>query len=230
MAFGKKILLLVVLLFFVFAFFLSTINIFQKDLNFNTDIARTFLLVENMVDTGHLTLIGPRAGGISGMFFGPAILYLYAPFYILGGGNPIVIAYFWIFLNFFSLYSVFFVSDKIFGRKLAIFASLIYAFFSVPFSSGVTASFGSVLLSPWLLYFMYLFLKSRRLLHITIALLINGFIYQFQPAAGMITLAVTFAITIYIFLREKKYTFFFSYLVLLIPFSTFIVLGLDITF
>ncbi|MDQ5901117.1 MAG: hypothetical protein QG600_695 [Patescibacteria group bacterium] len=189
---------------------------------FHTDIARDFLLIEDIIATKNPTLIGPKAGGIPGMFFGPVWLYIHIPLFLIGSGNPIVIAYFWVFLVLLSVVSVYFITSKIFNKTSAVIASLIYSFFAVTFSTGFTQSFGSVLITPWLVYFMFRYFEKVKTQSLVIALLINGFIYQLQPAVGMITLPVTLFLSLGFILKKKRYKDLWSYFILLIPFSTYI--------
>ncbi len=57
--------------------------VIHGDIYFHTDIARDFLLLEDMVKNKPITLIGPRSGGISGVFHGTLWLYLNLPILIL---------------------------------------------------------------------------------------------------------------------------------------------------
>ena len=226
MSVNSRYLLIPVIFLLVFAIFLISQHTFQGDLMFHTDIARDFLLIEDIIKTKNPTLIGPKAGGISGMFFGPVWLYAHIPLFLLGGGDPVVISYFWVFLVLLSIAGIAFVAYKIFGKVSAIVAALIYAFFAVTFSAGFTQSFGAVLLSPWLLYCMYLYLEKKKAVYLVIALLINGFIYQLQPAVGMITLTATGAVSLVTIAVRREYRHALAYFALLIPFSTYILFEL----
>lgn len=224
LSFASRIALrLLVIILFCYSLLLLSSHLFGKDLMFHTDIARDMLLIEDVVINRDLTLIGPKAGGISGMFFGPIWIYMNLPFYLLGGGDPIILSYFWFVLVIFSIWSVYYIGKQVFNSSVGIICSLLFAFASVLFVSGFTQSFGSVLLSPWLLYVMYLYLKNPKLRYSSVALLINGFIYQFQPAVGMITLPVTCIIILYTILSRKRYIQLWGFLTLFIPFNTLII-------
>lgn len=222
----RKLLGLFLIILFGYGLYLVAQHLLATDLTFHTDIARDFLLMEDIIKTKDPTLIGPKAGGIPGMFFGPVWLYMLIPFMIVGSGNPLVIGYFWFALILFSILSVFFIAKKIFGRTSAIIAALLYTFCSVSFAGGFTQSFGSVILSPWLLYTMYLYWKQKQSRHLLVALLIDGFIYQCQPAVGMITLFVTIAFSLFLIIKRKRHKDLLSYFILLIPFSTYILFEL----
>ncbi|MBI3380287.1 hypothetical protein HY029_06055 [Candidatus Gottesmanbacteria bacterium] len=111
----KKIVLFIVF----FNLFLASWYFIQGDLNFNTDIARDFLLLEDLKQK-KVVLIGARAGP-AGFFHGPAWMYLNLPIYILGNGNPVVVGWFWIALTIGFLFYSFKIAKKIFDEKLLTF-------------------------------------------------------------------------------------------------------------
>ena len=201
---------------FILAALLISHHIFLNDMFFDSDIGRDFLLIDDVVSNRNITLIGPRADGISGMFFGPHWIYLNIPFYLIGNGNPVVVAFSWVLLILFSIISTYYVANKLFGKTSGLIAAMIYAFFIVPFSTGITQSFFAVLISPWIVYFLALFIKNKKPLYLGISLFLSGTLYQFQPAFGMITIPFTVLITFYEIVKIKKYKYlllyiFFSY-------------------
>src|SRR5579863_1751233 len=96
----------------LYGIYLFSLHLFLGDLLFHTDIARDFLLIQDIAVNHKLTLIGPRAGGIPGTFFGPIWLYLNLPVFLLGNGNPIIIGYFWLLLFFVGIGTVYYVGYK----------------------------------------------------------------------------------------------------------------------
>jgi hypothetical protein len=62
--------------------------VINGDILFYSDIARDFLLMEDILYNKPIALIGPRSGAISGVFHGPLWFYLNLPAFILGKGNP----------------------------------------------------------------------------------------------------------------------------------------------
>src|SRR5690348_11838684 len=107
--------------FFIFAFciYLYSYHLLHHDLLFHTDIARDFLLTDEIATTHKFTLIGPHAGGIPGVFFGPIWLYLNLPIFLIAHGNPIIVGYFWVSIMLIALGSVFFVARKVFNTTIA---------------------------------------------------------------------------------------------------------------
>ena len=64
-------------------------------INFHVDVARDFLVIRDIVQNHKITLIGPRSGGIPGVFHGPLWLYLNIPSYLVGHGDPVIVGYGW---------------------------------------------------------------------------------------------------------------------------------------
>lgn len=218
----KKIIFILFSSLFLLSLFLLSQHLFQGDLFFDSDIGRDFLLFEDVLYNKPLTLIGPRADGISGMFFGPYWIYMNLPVFILSGGNPIAVGFSWFILMLISIGSVYYVSKKIFNLTAALATSLIYSFALVPFSSGFTQSFMAVILAPWLIYSLSLYMKKPKPLFLATTLFIVGVIYQFQPAFGMISIPATVGITLFYIIKNRKYKHIFYFIFLFLPFAAFI--------
>src|ERR1700733_1388991 len=93
-----KYLFIVFIACIAYGIFLFSLHLLNGDLLFHTDIARDFLLIQDIVVNHKLALIGPRAGGIPGTYFGPIWIYLTIPAFFIGNGDPLVVGYFWLFL------------------------------------------------------------------------------------------------------------------------------------
>jgi hypothetical protein len=223
----EKIILTTILLIIiaVSVYFASWFAI-HNDIIFHTDIARDFLLLEEVVKVKPITLIGPRSGGIPGVFHGPLWTYLNLPAFILGGGNPAIVGWFWVLLfvaNFIVIYKV---GSKIFNQEVGLFAAAltsIISAFSVP---GFFNPFGAVLLFPLFFYFYYRFFKDGKFKDLTISILILGLVIQFQMAFGVPILVLAILSTIFWIIKQRKPLFILSFLILLVPLSTFILFDL----
>lgn len=218
----KIICSLIILISLVFASWFAI----HGDIVFHTDIARDFLLMEDVVRNKPITLIGPRSGGIPGVFHGPAWTYLNIPAFILGNGNPAVVGWFWVLLfavNVFIVYKVGskMISDNV-GWIAATIASVISAF-SVP---GYFNPFGAVIFSPLFVYFLFKYIKESKIKDLLFSLLCLGMIIQFQMAFGVPMLVLFIPLLFLIIIRNKKFLHIFSLIILLIPLSTFILFDL----
>ncbi|MFA5584760.1 MAG: hypothetical protein WDA09_11150, partial [Bacteriovoracaceae bacterium] len=74
--------------------YLLTSHLRHGDLLVHADVGRDLLVLEELVQTRQPTLIGPRAG-IAGVFHGPLWYYLNLPVFVLVGGNPVLMGWYW---------------------------------------------------------------------------------------------------------------------------------------
>lgn len=213
----------------VIAYFLIITNIFlsawyviNKDIYFHTDIARDFLLIEDIVETHRPTLIGPRSGGIPGVFHGPLWLYLNLPAFLLGNGSPVGIGWFWIFLSVINLIIVFIIAKKIFNERTAILSLLLFSTAIITATSGLFNPFGAVMLSPLFLYFFWRYTVTLKVKSLIISLFILGLMVQFQIAFGLPLILLIIAYLIPFLHKRKRLANLIFLTVLLIPLSSFI--------
>lgn len=198
----------------------------KKNITFHTDIARDFSLLEDIIKSRRPTLIGPRAGGISGVFHGPLWLYLNLPPFILGDGNPVIVGYFWIVLAIFAVFLLFISSKKIFNKKTAFFASALYSSVVTRHIPSLFNSFGALIFTPLFFLFFYEYVKTKKTRFLYLCLFFLGVLVQFQVGYGGVLLLLTFIYFSFKFLKERNYFNFSSFFVLVIPLSTFILFEL----
>lgn len=221
--FKLKYLLLLLILFNIL---LSSRWIINGNLFFHTDIARDFLLMEDIVDRKHLTLIGPRSGAIPGLFHGPAWLYLNLPAYIIGNGNPVFVGYFWVVLYILSISVIYFIGKKMFDEEVGILSALLLSSVTILQVRSLFNPYGALLLSPIFLYFFHNYLQNNSVKTLIFSFLILGFIIQFQMAFGIPILFLTFIYLIYYLLKKKNFSHLVSLFILLIPLSSFLLFDL----
>ena len=187
----------------------------QGNVDFHTDIARDFLLLEDVYYNHNITLIGPRSGGIPGVFHGPLWLYLNLPAYIIGGGNPVVVGWFWLMIFILSIGVVYYVGKKMFDKTTAVFGSLLFASST---GASVYAFFnpaGAVLLAPLFMYLLWLYIQKLNPYVLAATVFVLGCIIQFQMAFGVPLLVVVTPILLYQIVRHVKTKKTFHFIVLL---------------
>ncbi len=174
---------------------LSNIQLLKfHNFNFHTDIARDFFLIKDIVDNKQPSLLGARVGEISGLFHGPAWLYLNLPVFILSKGNPIAQNYFFLGLTIISEIILFFITKKIFNFKIAVVALLIYTIKLNDWFGNYFHPFGAILFSPLFYYFFYQINSKKTAKTNFLALgLTGGILAQFQLGFGlpMVIVALT---------------------------------------
>jgi 4-amino-4-deoxy-L-arabinose transferase-like glycosyltransferase len=96
-------------------------------LRFYYDQGRDALVIWKLWHEGRPFLIGPVTG-LQGIFLGPFYYYLIAPFYLIGGGNPVYPAVFLSFLSMLAVLMLFVLGKEMHSRATGIFAAAIGAF------------------------------------------------------------------------------------------------------
>lgn len=90
-------------------------------LGFYYDQGRDAMIIWRLWHEGKLFLLGPVTG-LEGIFLGPMYYYIIAPFYLISGGNPVLPAYFVMFLAFSSLIFVYYLGWKMHSRAAGMIA------------------------------------------------------------------------------------------------------------
>jgi len=213
----------------IIVFILIIINILfasrwaiDGNLFFHTDIARDFLLIEDIVSNKHVTLIGPRSGAIPGVFHGPLWLYLNVPAYILGNGNPAFVAWFWVSLYIFSLYLIYYVGRRMFDEKTGLLSALLLSSVTVLQVRSLFNPYGALILVPLFFLTFTNYFQSKSIKILALSFFTLGLIIQFQMAYGVPILFISLLYLGWFLIKSKKITHIFASCVLLIPLSTFV--------
>lgn len=110
----------------IVAFFLRIYRVSDL-MGFYYDQGRDALVMWRLWNEGKFFLIGPITG-LTGIFLGPFYYYLIAPFYFLGGGNPIYPAVFLSFLSVIALVVVYYLGKEMHSRVAGFLAVLLGSF------------------------------------------------------------------------------------------------------
>lgn len=210
----------------VFNLLLSSWFVLHGDIMFHTDIARDFLVMNEIVTTHKPTLIGPRAGGMPGVFHGPLWFYVNLPAFMVGNGNPIVVGAFWVFLAALSVTIVYYTGKKLFNHRIGTIAALIYSSFVITYTGAMFNSFGAVMLFPLFFFLMRRYEQTIRVVYLCASLFTLGLVIQFQVGFGPTILILTVLYTLFLTIKKKKIFHLLAFAVLAIPLSSFIVFEL----
>jgi len=182
----KKVDLILLLLILILAFLLGSRMILAGDFFYLFDQARDYLIVKNIVDTKDITLIGTHSG-LGGFFHGPLWLYMLVPVYLLGHGNPLAFAYFYIFLQLVTVLAAFLFGSKLYGVKGGVLISLLFALSPVTWSTvSNTIGVNTVpLVFLGLLYFLIKFIRGHQGSFIYVAFF-TGLSLQFETALPLV--------------------------------------------
>lgn len=195
------------------------------ELIIQTDIARDFLLLEEIVQKRIPPLIGAHSG-ISGIFHGPLWFYINVPFFILGRGNPAVVGFFWVLLYAVSLLILFYTGKKSFNFEIALLSTVLYAMISVQEVNNLSNPYGALILFPLFFYLFYCYTKSLKFAYLLLAIFILGLIIQFQMAFGLPILVLTLILLTVFLVKKRRLIHFTSLLVIILTQSTSILFEL----
>lgn len=203
---------------------------FPGNIYFGFDQARDAFISQEILH-GHLKLVGPTTS-IPGLFHGPLFYYLWAPFYLLGHGNPVFVAAFLRMANALGVFIVFFLGSVLFNKRVGILSSLLFA---ISFEqTQYSLDFGNPSLSVLTVLLFYLglalliFKKDNR--GLILASICLGLSIQFE--FGLIYLIGSLLILI-LFFRQIKWdikTLIFSAVGFLVSIATFIISTLKFHF
>jgi len=207
---------LLVLIILLLAFILRTYRI-EALLDFHYDQGRDAKIIWDMWHSGKFFLIGPTTG-LEGIFLGPFYYYLIAPFYLMGGGNPVIPSLFLSFLVTLSLYVLYLVGTEI-GGKVTGFVALVVATFSnhLIFSGRWLSNPTPIYLtSISIFYLMILVIKKPKSYYWYLIYLFVGLSLQFELASAVFYLPILLIFTVWQRNKINLKTFLISGFLLLL--------------
>jgi hypothetical protein len=205
--------------------FFASWCILHGTIHFQGDLARDFLLFEEIAVTRKPVLIGPRTSML-GVFHGPAWLYLNLPVFMLSGGNPVASGWFWVAFLVAGVWVFHFVAKKLLPKNAALPATALYALSIASSAPYLYNPYGAVFIAPLLFYFFILYKRSHSFLHLIICLFLAGLTFQFEMVWGVPALFVIVTSAFLSIFKRKQFAHLFAFFILLIPFSTFILFDL----
>lgn len=113
-------------------------------------------IVKDIYVNGHIRLIG-QLTSIEGVFIGPIFYYLLVPFFVLTDMNPIGATIPATLIGLITIYSIYYVFGKFFGKSTGLIGATIYAS-TLPlvfFDRWVVPTQPTVLWSVWFLYCLF---------------------------------------------------------------------------
>ncbi len=201
---------------------LSTSWLWYQNIYFHTDIARDFLILEDIYFGHHISLLGPRAGGIEGVFHGPLWFYLNLPAYIAGKGNPVYVGWFWIMLLIILIVMVYVIGKKIMNNEIGLLASALLSVALIDITKMLLNPFGAIIVSPLIFYYFYRYVQEDKARDLMWFVLWTGIAIQFEMAFGIPIFILGFLYTLVLVYKTRKWNHIAGYLVILLPLSTFI--------
>jgi len=186
----------------VFFFLGGAWYIIHGDITYVSDIARDFLVFEEIA-VKKLVLLGPRASGMPGMFHGPLWEYLNFPAYLLGKGNPVAVGWFWVVLSGIYVFSITILVQKIFGIRAGLITGVIASAQMVGYTQQLFNPYGALFLFPLLWYCAYEYIIHRKFVHAVLLWFVIGAMIQFQMAVGVPMAILCFFPSLLLWKRHK---------------------------
>lgn len=196
---------LLILIILLIAFILRIYRI-EALLDFHYDQGRDAKIIWDLWHNGKFFLIGPTTG-LDGIFLGPFYYYLIAPFYLIGGGNPIIPSMFLSLLVTISLYVLYLTGLEINNRITGLTALVIGTFSSfLIFSSRWLSNPTPIYLTSILIFFLMVkVIKKPKNYYWYLIYLLVGLSLQLELASAIFYLPVLLVFTIWRKLKVKTF-------------------------
>ncbi len=167
------------------AFYIRTYRL-NDLLGFYYDQGRDALVIWKLWHEGKPFLIGPVTG-LEGIFLGPFYYFLIAPFYLIGGGNPVVPAVFLVFLSVTAVYFLYKMGAEMHSKTAALIASAItsFSYYIIYNSRWLSNPNPMFLLSVLFLYSLWKIIDDGRKKWWPASVLILGISLHFESASAV---------------------------------------------
>lgn len=197
-------------------------HLWAGDVLFHTDLARDFMVLEEMVETRNPTLLGPRSGGIPGVFHGPVWYYISVIPFVLSAGNPVLMGWFW-WLCALVAAKVFFGVVWSFTKKLdvTLLSTIVFSLIAFPFARGpvnnfIADLFAFLAFASWIYWY-----QKSTVLHALLGWFLLGLLVQFQMAFAVPVAIAFFPFFAYRVIKQKQLWQLLTPAVFLLPLATF---------
>ena len=177
-------------------------------LRFYFDQGRDALVIWKLWHEGKPFLIGPVTG-LAGIFLGPFYYYLIAPFYLLGGGNPIYPAAFLAFLVTCAIAVTYYLGWQMQSRMTGLIAAAIagFSYYMVLAGRWLANPTPIFLTSVLLLFAMWKLVEEKtkytKVWWLVIAALI-GVSLHFEAASAVFYIPMVLVFYVYMFFTDKS--------------------------
>lgn len=215
----RHVLIIICLLFAV----INGVHLFKGGILFHEDIARDFIIMDELVAEKKLTLIGPKTELLPGFFHGPIWYYLNLPIFALSAGDPFVMGIFWYVLYIFGVLSLGYFVKKFTDDSTALVAMTIFMGIMGLMNVRLWQESISLFLSLPFLYFISMYIYTKKITFLIIALILLGLTIHSQVAFGGPILLLTLPMLIFVWIKHKRWSHFFSLFILLLTLATYLI-------
>jgi hypothetical protein len=202
-------------------------HLFNGDILFHTDLARDFLVLDDIIQTKKITLIGPRSGGISGVFHGPLWYYINIVPFLITNGNPVLMGWFWWFLGVLATLTFFITVQKLTQKMtVSLLTTLCFALIIIPGSANAVNNYLADLFSFLVFVCWWMWYKKPSFITAALGWFGLGLLVQFQMAFAIPMAIAWFPFFVIKVLKEKLWQQLLTVLLFLPPLSSFVLFDL----
>ncbi len=152
------------------------------------------------------------------------------PAYLIGGGNPVIVAWFWVLVGLFMFVTSFFMARKLFGVFPAIVYVSIIAAKLVPKSSEIFEPMAIYFVMPFFLYMIIQYVKTKKLSFLVGHLIALSIFIHLSIGIGLQFLILSTAIISFVIIRSRKWKHLLSFIVLPVSLINLIVFDIKYGF
>lgn len=215
-------------LFTLYSIYLSFVSVLLGEVNFFNDVARDFLLLQEL-DIKKLVFIGPRTN-TSGLFHGPLWTYVNYPSYLLGHGDPVFQAWFWVVLVVIFLLTCYFITKKLFGTLPALAYVLLLATRLIPHINGVFHSEATFFVIPVFFFTILAYAQTKKVKNLIFHFIAASFLIELNIGDGIPFLILSALLTCYLVFRNKQWKHLLSFFVVPLFLLNFILFDIKHSF
>ena len=220
-----KLLIYSILLFVTFYnIHLSSLLVRSNEVNFFNDVARDFLLLGEM-DHKKIVLIGPRSS-TNNLFHGPLWTYINYPAYVFGNGDPVIVAWFWIFVECIFLITSFYIVRKLFGAFPALAYIMLTSIQMALHIDGVFHAEATFFFMPMFFFTICMYIQSKKVLYLALHLLALAIFIQLEVGIGIQFLMLSTPLVIWFICKHKLWNHLFIFSLIPVFLSNFIIFDL----
>jgi len=201
-------------------------HLWHGDVLIHTDVARDLLLIREMVETKQLSLIGPRSS-VPGIFHGPLWYFISLIPFVIVGGDPVLMGWFWWLIGVASVGIFWFVIQKATkNTTVSLLAAICFALIEIPTSAGPTNTYLANLLAFVPFYFWWQWYKNPSQILSILGWLTIGLLVQFQMAFAVPLALLWLPIFIVKSYKDKQLKNIYTVLFFVLPLATFFLFDL----
>ncbi len=219
--FHWKYLFLIIVL---FNLFVCSWYVLNSDIYYHSVIARDFLILREIGEK-KIVLIGARTGA-SGIYHGVFWYYLMFPAYLISGGNPVAVGWFWVILIALFLFAGLRMAKGLFGETVAYLYTILVSGYLMFEANSLTHPAGTVFLAPFFVFFFYKYITSLNPKYLAVVVILAGLLIHLELVMGVPFLILSFAYVFVLQFKRKKFHHLLMFFLIVIPLATYIVFEL----